>query len=319
MTTPPTPRVTPPAAATPTTAADDPRVGHLLGRALGHGDLPRAVILGFPTDEGVRRNGGRPGAADGPAAIRDMLYRLTPAGDDDGRFAALLEHTRDLGDLVISQDLRHDQEQLGHAVAPYIADGVFVIVLGGGHETAYGHFLAYPPTGQEVRIVNWDAHLDVRELKAGRGHSGSPFRQALEHPSGLCRSYCVAGVQPHAAARGHFDYVRGRGGRVLCADEIDQPTVTALYDELIGPAIVSFDLDAVDQSQAPGVSAPCTGGMPASLWLHAARAAGRCAAVASCDVVELNPRLDRDGQTARLAALTVWQVLRGVAEREGGG
>jgi formiminoglutamase len=37
--------------------------------------------------------------------------------------------------------------------------------------------------------------------------------------------------------------------------------------------------------------------------------------VLSCDVVELNPRVDRDDQTARLAALTVWEILRGVAER----
>lgn len=315
MTTPESPRFTAPAAAAPSTAADDPRVGHLLGRALGDGDLPRAVLLGFPTDEGVRRNGGRVGAAEGPAAIREMLYRLTPGGDDDGTLAALLERTRDLGDMVVSGDLRRDQELLAIAVTPYLAEGVFVIVLGGGHETTYGHFLGYPEAGHDVRIVNWDAHLDVRDLKAGRGHSGSPFRQALEHPSSACHGYTVAGLQPHSAARGHLDYVRGRGGRVVWAAELTPAAVDAVYDGLQGPALISFDLDAVDQSQAPGVSAPATGGMSAELWLRAARNAGRCEVVTSCDVVELNPRMDRDGQTARLAALTVWQMLLGFSER----
>jgi formiminoglutamase len=315
MTSPESPRFNQPELAAPCSSADDPRVGQLLGRALADGDMPRAVILGFPSDEGVRRNGGRPGAAGGPAAIREMLHRFTPGADDPGECAALLERTRDLGDLVVSGDLRRDQELLGIAVTPYIADGAFVIVLGGGHETAYGHFLGYPEAGHDVAIVNWDAHLDVRDLKAGRGHSGSPFRQALEHSSGACRSYCVAGAQPQATARGHVEYVRGRGGRVLWASDLDHAAVQGVYDGLHGPAMISFDLDAVDQSQAPGVSAPATGGMPADLWLSAARAAGRCPAVTSCDVVELNPKVDRDAQTARLAALTVWQLLRGYAER----
>ena len=315
MTAPESPRFTHPELAVPATAPDDPRVGQLLGRTLRDGDMPQAVIVGFPSDEGVRRNGGRPGAAEAPPAIREMLHRLTPGADDTGECTALLERTRDLGDLVVTGDLRRDQELLGVAVTPYLAEGTFVVVLGGGHETAYGHFLGYPAAGHEVTIVNWDAHLDVRDLKAGRGHSGSPFRQALEHPSGACGRYIVAGVQPQAAARGHLDYVRGRGGRVIWADALDAAQVDETYDELRGLAMISFDLDAVDQSHAPGVSAPATGGLSADLWLRAARAAGRCRAVTSVDVVELNPRLDRDGQTARLAALTVWQLLRGYSER----
>jgi formiminoglutamase len=315
VTAPEPPRYAAPDVPAPCGTADDPRIGQLLGRALGDGDMPRAVIVGFPTDEGVRRNGGRPGAAEGPAAIREMLHRLTPGADDTGDAVALLERTRDLGDLVVSGDLRHDQELLGIAVTPYLAEGAFVVVLGGGHETAYGHFLGYPEAGHAVTIVNWDAHLDVRDLKAGRGHSGSPFRQALEHASGACRGYVVAGVQPQATARAHLDYVHGRGGRVLWASELSPAAIDALYAAVRGPAMISFDLDAVDQSHAPGVSAPATGGMSADLWLRAARGAGRCPSAMSMDVVELNPKLDRDGQTARLAALTVWQVLRGVAER----
>ena len=54
------------------------------------------------------------------------------------------------------------------------------------------------------------AHPDVRPLKDGHGHSGSPFRQALEHPSGLCRDYTVAGLNPPAVARAHLDYLAER-------------------------------------------------------------------------------------------------------------
>ena len=79
--------------------------------------------------------------------------------------------------------------------------------------------------------------------------------------------------------------------------------------------MVTFDLDAVDQAQAPGVSAPAVNGLDQELWLHAAYRTGRCPQVTSVDVVELNPRVDVDDRTARLAALTVMAVLRGLSDR----
>ena len=79
--------------------------------------------------------------------------------------------------------------------------------------------------------------------------------------------------------------------------------------------LVSFDLDAVDQAEAPGVSAPNAAGLTSGLWLCGRVPCRPRGAVTSADVVELNPQVDRDGQTARLAALTVWQILRGRAER----
>ena len=65
-----------------------------------------------------------------------------------------------------------------------------------------------------------------------------------------------------------------------------------------------------------GISGPAVGGMSVSLWLHAAYQAGRSSKVTSVDLVECNPVHDVDGRTARLAAVTLWQVLRGLAERE---
>jgi formiminoglutamase len=98
-------------------------------------------------------------------------------------------------------------------------------------------------------------------------------------------------------------------------DEVTRERIEELYQSAQAPALVSFDLDAVTEAEAPGVSAPSAGGLSSELWLAAAYAAGRSPAVASADVVELNPAVDRDGQTARLAALTVWWILRGYTER----
>jgi formiminoglutamase len=296
--------------------ADDPRVGDLLGRALHSGEAPRAVLIGFPSDEGVRRNGGRPGAREAPDAIRRALRRLTPDARNPERSVALLERTADLGDVPVSGDVEADQARLAESLAPWLAADTFVVVLGGGHETTYGHFLGYVAARRSVDLLNWDAHPDVRPTIAGLGHSGSPFRQALEHPEGRARRYTVAGLQPHATTQAHLSYVQGcRGGRAVFRDEVTPTLVRELYSVLDRPALVSFDLDAVDQAEAPGVSAPTAGGLDPGLWLRLAALAGECPAVGSADVVELNPIHDPEGATARLAALTVWQLLAGLARR----
>jgi formiminoglutamase len=306
-------RINPPDVVPRDTAADDPRVGHLLGRRLGAADAPRVVLLGFPSDEGVRRNGGRVGAALAPQALRNVLYHLAPDARSE-RMEDLLGRTRDLGDLEISGDVESDQRNLGEVLAHHLVRGAFVIVLGGGHETSYGHFLGYAFAERRVEILNWDAHADVRELKQGKGHSGSPFRQAIEDSSGACRRYSVAGLQPHAVARTHLELVK-RQGRAVWRDEVSPRYIEVLYSGVESPTLVSFDLDAVSQAEAPGVSAPNPEGLSSELWLKAAFEAGRSAAVTSADIVELNPSFDPDGQTARLAALTVWWLLRGRAER----
>jgi formiminoglutamase len=307
------PRINPPDLPWPSAPASDPRVGDLLGSKLAANDEPTVVLLGFPSDVGVQRNGGRVGAAEGPRAIRAALYRLVP-DSRYRRFDDLLRRTRDLGDLEVTGDLEADQRNLGNVLAPHLERGAFVIVFGGGHETSYGHFLGYAIAGRPLDILNWDAHADVRELKDGKGHSGSPFRQAIEDPSGACRRYLVAGLEPHLVAQAHLEYVQ-QHGRAVWREEISHEAIDSIYDSVLSPALVSFDLDALNQAEAPGVSAPNAAGLKSELWLTAAYAAGRCPAVTSADVVELNPPVDRDGQTARLAALTVWWVLRGCAER----
>ncbi len=305
----------PPALGAPDTAPDDPRLGHWLAGNRVLTGATRVALVGFPSDEGVRRNGGRPGAADGPRALREALYRMTPDAGDG--FAALLDRTVDLGDLPVSGNVEADQEALGAIVGSLLERGVLPILLGGGHETAYGHFLGYVEVGRDVRILNWDAHADVRPLKAGRAHSGSPFYQALTHPSARCAGYTVAGLHPWRVAAAHRAFIGAHGGTVVGLADLSPARIHTLATSLPGPAMATFDLDLVDAAAAPGVSAPGVGGLEAGRWLLAAEACGGSPAFTSFEVVELNPRYDEGGRTAALAALTVWHLLRGLASRAG--
>jgi formiminoglutamase len=300
----------------PETSPEDPRLGHLLPRGSLDPANAKVMLVGFPIDEGVRRNGGRVGAADGPAAIRQALFRMTPDPELHAEFIELLKSTVDLGDLLSSGDLESDQAALGRILAPHVKRGAIVMILGGGHETSFGHFRGYVDAGEAVRVLNWDAHPDVRPLRDGLGHSGSPFRQILEHPSGLCRGYLAAGLARNAAAKAHLDFLASRGGSWMFKDDLDRRRIGEIFERITEATLITFDLDVVDGSAAPGVSAPATAGIHPDDWLFAAEAAGQNRCVRSMDLVELNPRLDLDGRTARLAAATVWHFLRGLCRRK---
>jgi formiminoglutamase len=312
-----TPSFTAPDTEVPTTSPGDARIGHLLGGKLTTSSRPRVVIIGFPSDEGVHRNGGRVGSAGAPAEIRRWIYRLTPDAQNHEGFVELIERTLDLGDLKCSDDVEKDQAALGLAVEQYLKEGVFPIVLGGGQETSYGHFLGYVGAKKECEILNWDAHPDVRKMMDdGGGHSGSPFRQALLHDSGICKRYTVAGLLPQSVAASHLSFLDDHRGRYVWRNNVTAQLIPSLYAESNHGVLASFDMDAVDAAWAPGVSAPSVGGLSSDLWLAAAYQAGRSSRVSSFDLCELNPVYDVDGRTARLAAVTVWQLLRGLAERE---
>jgi formiminoglutamase len=316
---------------TPPTAAreglpqrpDDPRLGNVT--AAWDGDAAalrrgRPVLLGFPCDEGVRRNGGRPGAAQGPAAIRHWLYRLGAADPDSG---AELSGLLDVGDLIVSGDLEGSQAVLGKVVVELLEQGCVPVVLGGGHETAYGTFLGYVGAISEVAVINVDAHLDVRPLLRGLGHSGSPFRQMMEHralPLQGSRYVCL-GAQPANTSAEHVRYLRERGGEVVWADAVrsrlaEQFTRWRERVTVSGcPLHVSLDADVVRATDVPGVSAPAPLGLCGVEVAAWARRAGADTAVSSFEVVEINPAFDVDGRSARWAAAVVWQFLVGLASR----
>ncbi|RIL09218.1 MAG: arginase [Proteobacteria bacterium] len=264
------PELTPPKLTLPKPRQEDPRLFELFGKALSTGRPAKMVIIGFPCDLGVARNGGRLGAAEAPDAIRNLLYRFTPDAQNAAEYIELVKNCRDLGNLVVGSDLEKAQAELGAVIAPHLANGSAVIILGGGHETSYGHFLGYVEAKKKaVRILNWDAHPDLRPLTEGKGHSGSPFRQACEHPSGYCKSYSAAGLLPHSCSESHLQLLRQIGGNLWFSEQINKVTINEIYRS-VAPEMVSFDLDALDQAYAPGVSTPAAGGLSPDVWLHAA-------------------------------------------------
>ena len=324
----------------PAPRLEDPRLGEIV--EFWRGDMGalkpgRGVIVGFPQDEGVRRNQGRPGAAAAPNEIRRFLYRLTP-WDGFRNIDLRANPPLDVGNVRIEGNLEESQHALAEVVGGILVAGAVPIVLGGGHETAFGHFLGHVFAGERERIVitqhdnpvaqlagksvtiiNLDAHLDVRPCTNDGGHSGSPFRQAMEHLSHPLpgNKYVCLGAQPHAISREHLNFVTERGGVVRWCDQVRGKLYQELADHLerLGSVYLSIDADVVQLADVPGVSAPNASGLSGSEVLAAALAAGQSKNVSSFDLVEVNPSLDRDGQSARWGALLIWHFLIGLANR----
>jgi formiminoglutamase len=304
---------------------DDPRLGEVIESWRGDGDAfrpCRAVLVGFPQDEGVLRNHGRTGAADAPHEIRRWLYRLT-SWDGAADIDLTGQPPLDAGNVRIAGNLEETQEALGTVTGAILERGAVPVVLGGGHETAYGHYQGYAAAGRPVGIINLDAQIDLRPIPAGGGTSGTPFRQALEHPTHPLPGtrYVCLGAQPHAVSHEHYRYARHKGCVVRWLGEIEADPEAAFSHERDRLAAagcqvyVTLDADVVRAADVPGVSAPNADGLPGRRALALARLAGRSPQVSSFDLVEINPRHDRDGQSARWGALVVWHFLMGLASR----
>lgn len=264
-------------------------------------------LIGFACDEGVRRNNGRVGASAGPAALRTALAPL-----------AARTPVHDAGDIVVDDtDLESGQERLAEAVRTVLDTGGLPVVLGGGHEVAYGSgsgmARATAADGRRLGVLNLDAHFDLRA--AGVSTSGTPFRQLLTEARAADRSlrYAVAGISEANNTRALFDAADEFGVGVLldlaCGDHDQLRRFVEDFCAEVDLVHLTIDLDALPASVAPGVSAPAGFGISLEavrLACHTVATSGRLALL---EVAELNPTYDIDGRTARTAARLIDEVL----------
>ena len=295
-------------------------------------DAPGAVppadctlaLLGLPDDTGVRLNGGRAGAADGPRAFRAALARYGATWDLD-RDRALDLRVFDAGDVEPAPGgdeaaLLQTHARVEAAVGALHAAGCATIAVGGGHDLALPCIAAWARhCGGAVGGINLDAHLDVRE----RVGSGMPFRRLIEGGHVDPHAFIELGLGRFANEPGDVAWARARGVMLISADTIAAapPALGILLAQAAGPggAFVSIDLDAIDAASAPGVSAPSPLGVVAGTAAHLAEAAGQNPRVGHLNIMELCPAHDPEGRTARLAALLFLSFVAGMASRRARG
>ena len=270
-------------------------------------------ILGYAGEEGVRRNQGRLGTGEGPAAIRKLL----------GTLACHLPESLplvDYGDIFTWEgDLEATHQVITDLTYQLLKSNHFPVWLGGGHDLAFAHgsaVLKYSQEqGKKLGIINLDAHFDLRPLVDGKGHSGSPFYQlASNHPSQF--HYLALGIQRAANPKSLFETADQVQAKYLVMEdfrlqhwEYMEEQISWFLDQ-VDALYLSVDLDGFSSAFAPGVSAPSPMGFDPEVAFKVFDLLAKIKKLISLDVVELNPTYDQDQATARLAARCVEYVLR---------
>jgi formiminoglutamase len=294
----------------------DPRLGDRIqalhdADALNPGDV---MILGVCNEVGVLANGGRPGAMEGPILFRKAFTRLTDVCL--GQRALW-----DAGDVPSSVDYPVFFETTAAVVATCLRKGAFPVVIGGGHDCAFGDYLGLCAAKDQAppAVINVDAHLDMRPVDGPS--SGNPFYRMLEQ--GLPgEDLAAVGLLRERNASAHVAYAEERGAHLQFMEPGKEADVLAETRAILNGfhlkgrrILASFDVDSIGASWAPGVSALNPWGITSDTAIQLARAFGRCPSVAIFDLMEYSPAYDRDGLTGWLLAFLVSEYIQGLNER----
>jgi formiminoglutamase len=271
------------------------------------GDL---VLIGYPDDRGVERNGGRTGAFAAPDRIRHWFYKMTPS------YRLKTDpQIWDLGNLKSwSLDLADAHTLARECVRELRKKGARIVTLGGGHDWAYPDFVEFGEAfeGRPAKVINVDSHLDMRpdpQDPGLLGHSGTPFRRILNSGSRRVPEISVIGLQEHCNAKSHIEWAHDRRVSTLFNEEVPEnlerrwPLVEERLQLKDAKAAfgLSIDVDVFPQFMAPGSSAPQPLGVDPRLVIKMVQILGT--RVEHLGLYEYNPRFDEDERTARLLAL----------------
>lgn len=279
----------------------------------------KIALLGFCSDEGVRLNQGRIGAKEGPLALRQSLANYPLHGK------AITMELLDMGDILCPKDqLAQAQMILGKALQNLVQQNIFTIVLGGGHETAFGHYLGLKEQwgDRNLAIVNFDAHFDMRPLlHQQHPTSGTPFLQIaqLRHQAKQNFDYYCVGINAYRNTQALFETAHQWHVKYLTCDEIysSQEYATLFLNNIIQKhdvIYVSICLDVFAGSIAPGVSSVSPYGLFPWQVIPLLRQLALSQKVIALDVVELAPCYDKGNLTANLGALLIAEFLYHRAE-----
>ena len=263
------------------------------------------ALIGFECDEGVRRNKGNLGAAQAPNSMRKQLASIPYHSAND--------NVIDLGNLACrGTDLEGAQAELGRRVAKLIEGKYTPIILGGGHETLYGHYLGVRQAvgkDKKIGIINLDAHLDMRLDQ--RPSSGTMFRQILE--ADKAADYLCVGLQTLGNTEELFKTANTYNVKYILQTELSD--LRAAFEKIDAFAqaqdvlMYTICTDVINQAAAPGVSAPAPFGIQPETLRALTRRIVNQSNFISLDVSEVNPKRDIGEMTSRLMSYVISEVM----------
>lgn len=268
-------------------------------------------FAGIPLDVGASN---RTGTRFGPRAIRCESVMIREINNDTGArpFESLL--VGDVGDAMFNQyNLEQACQQIKERYIGLIKNGCIPLTMGGDHTLSYPILQAMKEKYGKICLVHIDAHTDLYGPFCGsRIHHGNPFLLAVEEELIECNKTIQVGLRGSGYGN---DYEVGKkfGFRVVPAKDCWWKSMTPLMEEvreMVGdnPVYLSFDIDSLDPSFAPGTGTPEVGGLTSIQALEIIRGC-KGMNIVGCDVVEVSPPYDVGAMTSVLAVNLLFEML----------
>ena len=279
---------------------------------VGEADEVQIGIVGVPWDGGTTN---RPGPRHGPRQLRDLSTMVRLINQATGVRPFHLARCADLGDSPVNPaDVQDSLARVASFFGQVAAKGIRPMTAGGDHLVSLPVLRALA-RDRPVGMVHFDAHTDFYDRYYGdfTYTHGTPFRRAAEEGLLDTRRVVQIGIRGTAYDGEDVEWARANGVRVVMIEELFDRGIDAIMDEALrvvgdGATYVSFDIDGIDPSQAPGTGTPEIGGFSTH---QAQRMVRRLAGLnlVGCDLVEVSPPFDPSGGTAWVGVNIMFELL----------
>ncbi len=271
------------------------------------------AIVGVPLDIGTSN---RVGTRYGPRQIRTESVLVRPYGMATGAAPFDSFQVADTGDVALNTfNLTKSIAIIEDHYDGLLEHNVIPVSIGGDHTITLPILRALHRKHGPMGLVHIDAHADINDEMFGEPVAhGTIFRRAIEEGLVIPEKMTQIGLRATGYSADDFDWSRRRGVRVVPAEDCWYHSLVPLMDEVretVGtdtPVYLSFDIDGLDPSVAPGTGTPEPAGLSASQGLEIIRGCSGLKLV-GCDLVEVSPPYDTTGNTALLAANLVFEML----------
>jgi guanidinopropionase len=269
-------------------------------------------LIGVPWDSGTTN---RPGPRHAPRQLRDASTMIRAQHPVSGLRPFEVVNCADLGDVGPNPaDIPDSMERITAFYTRVAGAGIRPLTAGGDHLTSLPVLRALA-SGRPLGMVHFDSHTDLfHSYFGGTMYThGTPFRRAVEE--GLLDPARVVqiGLRGTMYDTEDRDFARANGIRLITIEEVFDrgiPDVMTEAREIAGsgPTYVSFDIDFVDPTFAPGTGTPEVGGPNSYQALQVCRELAGLDIVGA-DMVEVSPPFDASGGTAFLGVSIMFELL----------
>ncbi len=269
-------------------------------------------FIGIPMDIGTSW---RSGTRFGPKQLRQESAMIRPYNIQTGAAPFDSLNCADLGDVAINTfSLTDSLSIIQKTYEDILKYPVIPMGLGGDHSLTLPILRAMAKKYGPLALVHVDAHADViDEMFGERETHGTVFRRAYEEGLITASNVWQIGLRGTGYTAQDFSEAAGWGFNQRLAPQLWHTSLVSLGKEIVAsigdqPCYITYDIDSLDPSFAPGTGTPEIGGLTTMQAMELIRNL-RGLNVVGCDLVEVSPPYDTSGNTALVGANIMFEML----------